>query len=208
MLRRLLVLPLLAGLLGLTALPAAARADIPDLRVLTPTQEVPPAEPVWAPLVRAEAAAAIVGIPERFQAAYSRWAVAAWWGRLAALVKADEARKAAEARAAEEARQRATRRSSSTATPSSSGHDPCAESIADLLPAPIIQRESRGQCSAYNHGGCGGRGCLGPAQIDEGHFYAVSPWNSNVPGTCYGLSYRGCVIRLKERGGLTPWACC
>lgn len=202
MLRRLLVLPLLAGLLGLTALASPA-----------PAQEAPPpAEPVWAPLVRAEAAQAIDGIPERFQAAYSRWAIASWWARLGELVRADEARKAeaaAQARAAART-SRSSRSSASSPTPSTGGHDPCAGGVNPdgLLPDYIVQRESHGQCDAYNHGGCGGRGCLGWAQIDEGHFSADSPWGSG-PGSCYGLSYNGCVAKLSAGGtNLAPWRCC
>lgn len=36
---------------------------------------------------------------------------------------------------------------------------------------------------------CSGRGCVGPYQIDSGHFAADSPWNDNpaVSGVCYGL---------------------
>lgn len=92
--------------------------------------------------------------------------------------------------------------------PSASGHDPCAEPISGLLPDYIVNRESHHQCDAYNHGGCGGRGCLGWAQIDEGHFSANSPWG-NGPGSCYGLSYNGCVAKLSNNGtNLAPWKCC
>lgn len=36
---------------------------------------------------------------------------------------------------------------------------------------------------------CSGRGCVGPYQIDNGHFAEQSPWNSTpgVHGSCYGL---------------------
>ena len=88
----------------------------------------------------------------------------------------------------------------------SSGHNPCAEPIPGLLPNYIVQRESRGQCGAYNANGCSGRGCIGWAQVDAGHFAARSPWNPNVPGTCYGLTYNACVNRLSGGGSnLGPW---
>lgn len=187
MLRRLCVIPLIVSLLVLTAgHPAGAQ---------------PPAEP-------ARPAPIPVDSPTRDLAV----AVGQTFGRIAVLEahrlwNAELERQAAERAAARRPPQQPRRAAASYEVPGTGGHDPCAESIADLLPGYIIQRESRGDCHAYNHGGCGGRGCLGPAQIDEGHFYANSPW-SDGPGTCYGLTYRGCVIRLKERGGLTPWRCC
>jgi hypothetical protein len=70
------------------------------------------------------------------------------------------------------------------------------------LPVYVIQRESGCRLDAYNPGGCGGRGCVGLAQLDAGHFAAVSPWNPNVPGACYGLDpsdvgdQRECASRL------------
>lgn len=134
-----------------------------------------------------------------------------------AVVYADNARRGAEierARAAAVAQARARQGARSKASvgaaaaPSASGHDPCAEPISGLLPDYIVQRESHGQCGAYNHGGCGGRGCLGWAQIDEGHFWADSPWGPG-PGSCYGLSYNGCVSKLSAGGtNLDPWKCC
>jgi hypothetical protein len=75
-----------------------------------------------------------------------------------------------------------------------------------VLPDEIIRRESGGNCDAYNPTGCGGRGCIGYAQVDAGHFWAVSPWNPNVPGTCYGLGYNECVERLWAGGsGASHW---
>lgn len=114
-----------------------------------------------------------------------------------------------QARADERQRARVAAAVKSTSdTPSTGNHDPCAEPINGLLPDNIVQRESSGQCNAYNHGGCGGRGCLGWAQIDEGHFWADSPWGSG-PGSCYGLSYNGCVSKLSNGGtNLDPWKCC
>lgn len=53
----------------------------------------------------------------------------------------------------------------------------------------ILMRESGCSYTAYNATGCSGRGCIGLYQLDEGHFYAVSPWNSKVSGVCYGLSF-------------------
>lgn len=74
------------------------------------------------------------------------------------------------------------------------------------LPDRIVYRESRGNCDAYNPSGCGGRGCIGYAQIDQGHFQARSPWNPNVPGSCYGLSYNECVEKLWAGGnGSSHW---
>lgn len=61
----------------------------------------------------------------------------------------------------------------------------------------VLWRESRCQW-VDNPNGCGGRGCLGPAQIDAGHFAAVSPWNNDVPGVCYGLSYAECARILPD----------
>jgi hypothetical protein len=137
-----------------------------------------------------------------------------------AAVQAENERKWYEAVAAEEQRQydEAQRQKVAAAVEqsggndnqggSSSGHDPCAEPISGDLPDNIVQRESHGQCDAYNHGGCGGRGCLGWAQIDEGHFSADSPWGSG-PGSCYGLSYNQCVSKLSNGGtNLDPWKCC
>jgi len=80
------------------------------------------------------------------------------------------------------------------------------------LPAEILYRESR--CTwAYNPTGCGGRGCLGPAQLDAGHFNDTSPWNPNAQGSCAGLNpeveadYVDCVNRLSAGGtNLRPWA--
>lgn len=51
----------------------------------------------------------------------------------------------------------------------------------------IAWRESRCRWDAYSATGCGGRGCIGFYQLDAGHFAAVSPWNRNVSGSCYGL---------------------
>jgi hypothetical protein len=76
-----------------------------------------------------------------------------------------------------------------------------------LLPGYIVQRESSGDCNAFNATGCGGRGCIGYAQLDQGHFSPVSPWNPNVPGSCYGLSYNECVHKISGGGSnLDPWA--
>lgn len=79
----------------------------------------------------------------------------------------------------------------------------CAQLSAQLgLSEAILWRESRCTWGAYNVGGCGGRGCIGPAQVDLGHFAPVSPWNGNVPGTCADLDpndpkqYAECVGRL------------
>jgi hypothetical protein len=89
----------------------------------------------------------------------------------------------------------------------------CAALSAQLgLPAEIIYRESRCSWSAFNHTGCGGRGCQGPAQIDLGHFAETSPWNSRASGACAGLNpdiesdYVECTNRLSGGGtNLVPW---
>jgi hypothetical protein len=81
------------------------------------------------------------------------------------------------------------------------GGGDCTTLAAELgISEDILWRESRCQW-VDNPGGCSGRGCLGPAQIDAGHFSVVSPWNPNVPGTCYGLSYAECAQRLPR----TAW---
>lgn len=66
---------------------------------------------------------------------------------------------------------------------SSSGE--CANPV---VPESVAMRESGCRWDAYNPTGCSGRGCIGFYQLDEGHFYAVSPWNSNVSGVCFGLN--------------------
>jgi len=79
----------------------------------------------------------------------------------------------------------------------------CQSLAAELgISADILWRESRCSRDAYNRGGCGGRGCIGAAQLDAGHFAAVSPWNSGTSGVCFGLDpnnqadYAECVSRL------------
>lgn len=81
----------------------------------------------------------------------------------------------------------------------------CAQLSAELgLSEQILFRESRCSWDAYNATGCGGRGCIGPAQVDQGHTAERSPWNPDVPGTCYGLdlsdpaAYAECVSRLPD----------
>ena len=83
------------------------------------------------------------------------------------------------------------------------GGGDCAALAAQLgLPEAVLWRESRCSWDAYNATGCSGRGCLGPAQVDRGHFAEVSPWNSNAAGSCAGLDpddpaqYAECVSRL------------
>lgn len=68
--------------------------------------------------------------------------------------------------------------------PAPASNPDCANPIISEATA---MRESGCQWDAYNPGGCGGRSCLGFFQLDAGHFYAVSPWNPNVSGSCYGL---------------------
>jgi hypothetical protein len=105
-----------------------------------------------------------------------------------------EAERIEQERLAEEARQAAVRRSVPRTTTSVGGD--CAALAAELgVSEDILWRESRCRW-VDNPSGCGGRGCLGPVQLDAGHFAAISPWNPNVPGTCYGLSYAECAQRL------------
>ena len=67
-----------------------------------------------------------------------------------------------------------------------------------VLPAYIVQRESGGQCNAYNPTGCSGHGCIGYAQLDQAHFWPG--------GTCYGLTYNACVSKLWAGGaGASNW---
>ena len=56
-----------------------------------------------------------------------------------------------------------------------------------VVPEAVARRESGCNWQVVNPGGCSGRSCLGFFQLDAGHFYAVSPWNPNVSGACYGL---------------------
>jgi hypothetical protein len=107
---------------------------------------------------------------------------------------AAEGQRIEQERLAEEARQAAIRRSVPRTTTSVGGD--CAALAAELgVSEDILWRESRCRW-VDNPSGCGGRGCLGPAQIDSGHFQSVSPWNPSRPGTCYGLSYAECAQRL------------
>lgn len=110
-------------------------------------------------------------------------------GTISAWIAAEEARLVEEARTVDLRR----RVPSPTEVPSGD----CAALAAELdVPPAVLWRESRCRTDAYNATGCGGRGCLGAAQLDAGHFYERSPWNPNVPGTCYGLSYSECARKL------------
>ena len=95
------------------------------------------------------------------------------------------------------------RRSAVRSTVGSVGSGDCEALSAELgLSEAVLWRESRCSWDAYNATGCSGRGCLGPAQVDAGHFADVSPWNSGTSGACAGLDpndpaqYRECVSRL------------
>lgn len=122
---------------------------------------------------------------------------------IAAYLAAEEDRKRAEAE--EAARLEAARGAPRPGT-SQTGASIAVECGNTVLPDAVVQRESGGRCDAYNATGCGGRGCLGYAQVDAGHFAEQSPWNPNVPGTCYGLSYNECVERLWDGGaGAGHW---
>jgi hypothetical protein len=119
---------------------------------------------------------------------------------VAVWVEGEERRERIE-REAEEARAADLRRR--VPTPATGVAGDCVALAAEWgLPVYVIQRESGCRLDAYNPGGCGGRGCVGLAQLDAGHFAAVSPWNPNVPGACYGLDpsdvgdQRECASRL------------
>lgn len=78
------------------------------------------------------------------------------------------------------------------------------------LPDEILFRESRCSEDAFNATGCGGRGCVGAAQLDLGHFANPSPWGG--VGACWGLDpysvadQQECVRRLSGDGSnLAPW---
>jgi hypothetical protein len=82
--------------------------------------------------------------------------------------------------------------------------------IGWTLPDAVLWRESRCSLDAFNATGCGGRGCVGAAQLDLGHFAAQSPWGG--PGGCADLDatviadQQECVRRLSAGGSnLTPW---
>jgi hypothetical protein len=109
-----------------------------------------------------------------------------------AYLAAVEAEREAE-RLAEAERMAATRRSTNIAV--ARGGD-CESLALELgVSQDVLWRESRCRW-VDNLTGCGGRGCLGPAQIDAGHFAETSPWNPNVHGTCFGLTYAECAQRL------------
>ena len=104
-------------------------------------------------------------------------------------------------RLAEEARIRAAEDNARQwVAPNTTSSSRVATGCTIILPSEIVARESGGDCDAYNATGCGGRGCSGYAQLDAGHFAAVSPWNPNVAGTCYGLGYDQCVEKLWSGG--------
>src|SRR5262249_14825446 len=64
------------------------------------------------------------------------------------------------------------------------GEDDCANPV---IPDAVAMRESGCRWDAFNATGCDGRSCIGFYQLDAGHFFAVSPWNPDVSGICYGL---------------------
>lgn len=97
--------------------------------------------------------------------------------------------------------------------PTTTSSSECSGLSAEFgLPERILWRESRCSLDAYNATGCGGRGCIGAAQIDLGHFAEVSPWNSRASGTCSDLDPNSiahqieCTHRLSGGGSnLSPW---
>jgi hypothetical protein len=111
---------------------------------------------------------------------------------------------AAQARADAEARAHVSPGASRTFVGPSSGSGDCANPV---VPESVARRESGCTWDAYNASGCGGRGCLGFYQLDAGHFSSVSPWNSNVSGSCYGLdpSTREGQTECASRLGPSAW---
>jgi hypothetical protein len=109
-----------------------------------------------------------------------------------------------------EAARAATSRGPVVARGGTSGEG-CAELAAEFgLPESILWRESRCRYDAFNPTGCGGRGCVGPSQIDRGHGWERSPWGG--PGACADLDLAStggqveCTHRLSGGGSnLRPW---
>lgn len=87
----------------------------------------------------------------------------------------------------------------------------CAAIAAEFgLPSWVLERESGCGANNWNGTGCGGRGCIGPTQLDLGHFANPSPWGG--VGACWGLDpysvadQQECVRRLSGDGSnLAPW---
>lgn len=118
-------------------------------------------------------------------------------------------------RIAEAERLEAARRSTNISvarTGVGEGGGDCAALAAQFgLPESILWRESRcGGADVVNSSGCGGRGCVGPSQLDRGHFNEVSPWGGTGgcsdldPGSIDGQAE--CTRRLSRDGTrLDPW---
>ena len=100
-------------------------------------------------------------------------------------VRREQERIAADEMAALEAAR--PRSGSGSVATGSYGGDCAALSAQFGLPESVLWRESRCSTDAYNERGCGGRGCIGPAQLDAGHFAPVSPWNPAASGGCSDL---------------------
>lgn len=91
------------------------------------------------------------------------------------------------------------------------GGGDCAALAAEFgLPSWILEAESGCGANNWNGGGCGGRGCIGPTQLDLGHFANPSPWGG--VGACWGLDPNvyadlvECTYRLSGGGSnLRPW---
>lgn len=133
-------------------------------------------------------------------------AVTAW----VAGVQREQERLAAEETARlEAARAAAERRVAPTG--GSAAYGDCAALAAEFgLPAGILERESGCGHDNWNGSGCSGRGCIGPTQIDLGHFADPSPWGA--PGACRDLDPNvwadlvECTRRLSSDGSnLAPW---
>lgn len=110
-----------------------------------------------------------------------------------------------------QAREAAARAVSRRAGSSGGVGGDCAAIAAEFgLPPRILERESGCGTNNWNGTGCGGRGCIGPTQLDLGHFAERSPWGG--VGACVGLDPESradqieCTNRLSGGGSnLAPW---
>lgn len=126
-------------------------------------------------------------------------------------VKREQDRIAAEEAARVEASRQAARSRAAAPRGGAAYGGDCAAMASEFgLPESVLWRESRCSYGAFNPGGCGGRGCVGPTQTDLGHYDERSPWGG--PGGCADLdpwTTEGqveCTRRLSKDGtDLDPW---
>lgn len=120
-------------------------------------------------------------------------------------------RAAEEAARVEAARRAAAERVAAPRAGGASASVECAAIAAEFgLPSWVLENESGCGANNWNGTGCGGRGCIGPTQIDLGHFANPSPWGG--VGACWGLDPNvwadliECTNRLSGGGSnLRPW---